>query len=41
VPRLKPSAYALAAMRALSLVNVALGTLAVALVSVFALLDPA
>ena len=31
----------LAAMRALTLINVALGTLVVALVSVFALLDPA
>jgi copper resistance protein D len=40
VPRLKASANALAAMRALSLINVALGTLVVALVSVFALLDP-
>jgi putative copper resistance protein D len=41
VPRLKASANALAAMRALTLINVALGTLVVALVSVFALLDPA
>jgi copper resistance protein D len=41
VPRLRASANALAALRAISLVNVALGTLVVALVSVFALLDPA
>ncbi len=41
VPRLKASANALSALRAISLVNVALGTLVVALVSVFALLDPA
>ena len=41
VPRLKAGAGALAALRTISLVNVALGTLAVALVSVFALLDPA
>jgi len=41
VPRLRKSADALAAMRAISLVNVALGTTVVALVSVFALLDPA
>jgi putative copper resistance protein D len=41
VPRLKASVNALAAMRALSLVNVALGALVVALVSIFALLDPA
>ena len=40
VPRLKSSAGALAAMRRLSLVNVGLGTLVVALVSVFALLNP-
>ena len=40
VPRLKTSGNALAAMRRLSLINVALGTLVVALVSVFALLDP-
>jgi copper resistance protein D len=40
VPRLKGSANALSALRALSLVNVALGTIVVALVSVFALLDP-
>ena len=40
-PRLRASADAVAAMRAISLVNVALGTLVVALVSVFALLDPA
>jgi copper resistance protein D len=41
VPRIKASAKALAALRRFSLVNVALGTLVVALVSVFALLDPA
>ena len=41
VPRLKESANALSALRAISLVNVALGTLVVALVSVFALTDPA
>ncbi len=41
VPRLKASANALSALRAISLVNVELGTLVVALVSVFALLDPA
>ena len=41
MPRLKASANALDAMRALSLINVALGTLVVALVSAFALLDPA
>ena len=41
VPRLKDPARALAALRALSLVNVGLGTIVVALVSVFALLDPA
>ncbi len=40
VPRLKAGAGALAALRTISLVNVALGTLVVALVSVFALLDP-
>jgi copper resistance protein D len=40
VPRLKHSASALTALRAISLANVALGTLVVALVSVFALLDP-
>ncbi len=41
VPRLKASAGALTALRASSIVNVALGTVVVALVSVFALLDPA
>ncbi len=41
VPRLKAGARALVALRTISLVNVALGTLVVALVSVFALLDPA
>jgi copper resistance protein D len=41
VPRLKASADALATMRALTLINVALGAVAIALVSVFALLDPA
>jgi putative copper resistance protein D len=41
VPRLRKSADALAAMRAITLVNVALGTAVVALVSAFALLDPA
>jgi copper resistance protein D len=41
VPRLKHSTSALTALRATSLVNVALGTLVVALVSAFALLDPA
>jgi putative copper resistance protein D len=41
VPRLRRSAHALAALRAVSLANVALGTIVVALVSVFALLDPA
>jgi putative copper resistance protein D len=41
VPRLKTSANALSTLRAISLVNVGLGTLTVALVSVFALLDPA
>jgi putative copper resistance protein D len=40
VPRLKGSANALSALRAISLVNVVLGTIVVALVSVFALLDP-
>jgi putative copper resistance protein D len=40
-PRLKTSANALAALRATSLVEVALGCVVVALVSVFALLDPA
>ena len=41
VPRLRASVRALPALRTLSLVNVAIGTLVVALVSVFALLDPA
>lgn len=41
VPRLKASPDALAGLRAISLANVALGTVVVALVSVFALLDPA
>ena len=41
VPRLRRGARALAALRAVSLANVALGTVVVALVSVFALLDPA
>ncbi len=41
VPRLRASANALAALRTISIVNVALGTIVVALVSVFALLDPA
>lgn len=41
VPRLTASADALAALRVLTLVNVGLGSLVVALVSVFALLDPA
>jgi putative copper resistance protein D len=41
VPRLRKSADALAGLRAISLVNVVLGTVVVALVSVFALLDPA
>ena len=41
VPRLKASANALSALRAISLVNIAIGTLVVALVSLFALLDPA
>ena len=40
-PRLRRSAHALAGLRAISFVNVALGTVVVALVSVFALLDPA
>jgi copper resistance protein D len=40
-PRLKPGARALAALRATSTAEVALGAVAVALVSVFALLDPA
>jgi len=41
VPRLRTSAGALSRLRALTLVNVGLGTVVVALVSVFALLDPA
>ena len=41
VPRLKPDARALAVLRATSAAEVALGAVAVALVSVFALLDPA
>ncbi len=41
VPRLRAGARVLSALRALSLANVALGTLVVALVSVFALFDPA
>jgi copper resistance protein D len=41
VPRLKATAGALPTMRALTLGNIALGTVVVALVSVFALLDPA
>ena len=41
VPRLRRSPGALAGLRAISVVNVALGTLVVALVSLFALLDPA
>ena len=40
-PRLKPGASALAVLRATSAIEVALGVVAVALVSVFALLDPA
>ncbi len=40
-PRLRPGAPALAALRATSALEVALGTIVVALVSVFALLDPA
>ena len=40
-PRLSKSPDALAGLRAISLANVALGTVVVALVSVFALLDPA
>jgi putative copper resistance protein D len=40
-PRLKPGAGALAVLRATSAMEVALGVVAVALVSVFALLDPA
>jgi putative copper resistance protein D len=41
VPRLRTSAKALSALRAVTLVNVALGAIVVALVSLFALLDPA
>jgi len=41
VPRLSASARAFTGLRAASLVNVALGTVVVALASVFALLDPA
>ena len=41
VPRLKPGARALAALRSTCMGEVALGCLVVALVSVFALLDPA
>jgi putative copper resistance protein D len=40
-PRLAPGAMALALLRATSAIEVALGTAVVALVSVFALLDPA
>ncbi len=40
-PRLKPHAWALLVLRATSTAEVALGCLAIALVSVFALLDPA
>ena len=40
VPQLKSRAGALAALRAITLANVALGTTVVALVSLFALLDP-
>jgi copper resistance protein D len=40
-PRLKTSANALAALRATSLAEIALGCVVVALVSMFALLDPA
>ncbi len=41
VPRLRARADAVASLKTISLVNVGLGTLVVALVSVFALLDPA
>ena len=41
VPQLKPGATALAVLRATSAVEVALGSVVVALVSVLALLDPA
>ena len=40
-PQLKPGARALAVLRATSTAEVALGCVAIALVSVFALLDPA
>ncbi len=40
-PQLKPGARALAVLRATSTAEVALGAVAIALVSVFALLDPA
>ena len=40
-PRIKPGGPALAALRATSMIDVALGAVAVALVSAFALLDPA
>jgi copper resistance protein D len=40
-PRLKPGAWALAVLRATSMGEVALGAVVIALVSVFALLDPA
>ena len=40
-PRLKPGATALAVLRATSAAEVLLGSVVVALVSVFALLDPA
>jgi putative copper resistance protein D len=40
-PRLARSSYAAAALRATSLLEAALGTIAVALVSLFGLLDPA
>ena len=40
-PRLKESASALAVLRATSVAEIALGCVVVALVSVFALLDPA
>ncbi len=41
VPKLSPGAAALAALRVTSVIEVALGTAVVALVSVFAMLDPA
>ena len=40
-PRLRASAGAFSALRAISILNIALGSIVVALVSVFALLDPA